>query len=188
MSEVKQRYCIMNWDTYTDWSSRGLFLADRTLDLVDTKVSIAYFVYCFMSWSSGLRNCMIRYVATSYGETCCLHDNQTSVTFPVNAALKFVCGPSSSVGIAPDYGMDGPVIESRWGRDFPPVQTGPRAHPASCTMDTGSFPGVKCGWGVLLTTRPLLAPRSWKSRALSLPPSGPQPGPVTGLLYLLKFV
>jgi hypothetical protein len=24
-----------------------------------------------------------------------------------------------------------------------PVQTGPGAHPASCTMDTGSFPGVK---------------------------------------------
>jgi len=24
-----------------------------------------------------------------------------------------------------------------------PVQTGPGAHPASCTMGTGSFPGVK---------------------------------------------
>jgi len=24
-----------------------------------------------------------------------------------------------------------------------PVQTGPGAHPASCTLDTGSFPGVK---------------------------------------------
>ena len=36
----------------------------------------------------------------------------------------------------------------RWRRDFPPVQTGPGAHPASCTMGTGSFPGVKwpvCG-------------------------------------------
>ena len=28
-----------------------------------------------------------------------------------------------------------------------PVQTGPEAHPASCTMDTGSFPGVRCGRG-----------------------------------------
>jgi len=86
------------------------------------------------------------------------------------------CGPGSSVGIATDYGLDGPGIESRWGRDFPPVQTGPGAHPASCTMGTGSFPGVNCGRGVLLTTRPLLAPRSWKSRAIPLPPSGPQPG------------
>jgi len=31
-----------------------------------------------------------------------------------------------------------------------PVQTGPGAHP------TGSFPGVKSGWGVTLTPHPLL--------------------------------
>jgi len=30
-------------------------------------------------------------------------------------------------------------------------------------MGTGSFPGVRCGRGVLLTTHPHLAPRSWKS-------------------------
>jgi hypothetical protein len=29
------------------------------------------------------------------------------------------------------------------GEIFPHVQTGPVAHPASCTMGTGSFPGVK---------------------------------------------
>jgi hypothetical protein len=28
------------------------------------------------------------------------------------------CGPSSSVGIATGYGLDGQGIESRWGRDF----------------------------------------------------------------------
>ena len=33
---------------------------------------------------------------------------------------------------------------SRWGaRLSAPDQTGPGAHPASCTMVTGSFPGVK---------------------------------------------
>jgi hypothetical protein len=32
-----------------------------------------------------------------------------------------------------------------------PVQTGPEAHPASCTMGTSSFPGVSCGRGVTLT-------------------------------------
>jgi len=42
-------------------------------------------------------------------------------------------------------------------------------HPASCKMVTGSFPGVKCGRGVLLTTHLLLVPRSWKSRAIPLP-------------------
>jgi hypothetical protein len=29
------------------------------------------------------------------------------------------CGPGSSVGIAPGYGLDGPGIEFRWGRDSP---------------------------------------------------------------------
>ena len=50
----------------------------------------------------------------------------------------------SSVGIATDYGLDGPGIESRWGRDFPhPSRPGPGANPATYAMGTGSFPGVK---------------------------------------------
>jgi hypothetical protein len=49
----------------------------------------------------------------------------------------------SSVGIASRYGLNGPGIESRCGAIFSaPVQIGPGAHPASCTMDTGSFSGV----------------------------------------------
>jgi hypothetical protein len=82
----------------------------------------------------------------------------------------------SVIGIATDYGLEGPGIESRWGRDFPPFQTGSGAHPPSCTMGTGSFSEAKCCRGVLLTTHPLLAPKSWKRRAIPLPPSGPQPG------------
>jgi len=31
-------------------------------------------------------------------------------------------------------------VEARFS---PPVQTGPGAHPASCTISTGSFPGCK---------------------------------------------
>jgi hypothetical protein len=70
-------------------------------------------------------------------------------------------GPGSSVGIATGYGLDGPGIESRWGARFSaPVQTGAGAHPASCTMRTGSFSGVESGRGVTLTTHPLLVPRS----------------------------
>jgi len=34
------------------------------------------------------------------------------------------------------------------------------AHPASCTMGTGSFPGVKSDQGVTLTPHPLLVPWS----------------------------
>jgi hypothetical protein len=33
--------------------------------------------------------------------------------------MPFYRGPGSVVGIATDYGLDGPGIESRWGRDFP---------------------------------------------------------------------
>ena len=51
-----------------------------------------------------------------------------------------------------------------------PVQTGPGAHPAYCTMGTGSFPGVKNGRGVLLTPHPLLVPWSRKSRTIPLLP------------------
>jgi len=63
-------------------------------------------------------------------------------------------GPGSSVGIATELRAGRSRIESRWGRDFPLVQTGPGAHPVSCKMGTGSFPGVKCGRGVGLTPNP----------------------------------
>jgi hypothetical protein len=67
--------------------------------------------------------------------------------------------PGSVVGIATGYGLDGPGIESRWGaRFFGPLQTGSGAQPASCTMGTGFFPGVKNGRGVTLTHHSLLVP------------------------------
>ena len=53
-------------------------------------------------------------------------------------------GGDSSVGIATRYGLDVPGIESRWGARFSaPVQTDGGVYPASCTMGTVSFPGVK---------------------------------------------
>ena len=70
-------------------------------------------------------------------------------------------GPGSVVGIATAYGVDVPGIES-WleARFYAPVQTDPEAHPASCTMGTGSFPGVRCCRCVTLTPHPVLVPRS----------------------------
>jgi hypothetical protein len=60
-------------------------------------------------------------------------------------------GLGNVVGIATGYGLDGPGIESQ----FPaPVQTGPGAHPASCIMGAGSFPGVKSGRSVKLIPCP----------------------------------
>ena len=52
------------------------------------------------------------------------------------------------------------------GARFPaPVQADPGAHPASCTMGTGSFPGGKSGRGVAQTPHLLLMPWSWKGKA-----------------------
>jgi hypothetical protein len=55
-------------------------------------------------------------------------------------------------------------------RFFTPVQISPGSHPASCTMGTGSFPGVKSGRGVTLAPHPFLVPWSWKSSAIPLLP------------------
>jgi len=107
-----------------------------------------------------------------------------SLVFPSLFPVSFLqCGPGNSVGIATDYGLDGPGIESRWGRDFPPVQTGPWAHPVSSTVGTRSFPGVKCSRGVLLTTHPLLVPCRGHGR---VPTLWTTPGSL--YLYLLSFL
>ena len=44
---------------------------------------------------------------------------------------------------------------------------GPTQPPVKWAPDLSR--GVKCGRGVLLTTHPLLVPRSWKSRTIPLP-------------------
>ena len=79
-----------------------------------------------------------------------------------------VCGPGSSVGIATDYWLDVRGSNSGGARFSALVQTGPGAHPASCTMGTGSLLGVENGGGVTLTSHLLLAPSSWKSTAIPL--------------------
>ena len=40
----------------------------------------------------------------------------------------------SSVGIASDYGLDGPGSNPDWDEIFRPSRPGPGAHPASCTV------------------------------------------------------
>ena len=59
------------------------------------------------------------------------------------------CELDSSVGIVTRYGLDGPAIESWWGARFSAlVQPCAGAHPASCTIGTGSFSLVRrpgCG-------------------------------------------
>jgi hypothetical protein len=95
------------------------------------------------------------------------HISYMSIYLPTYPSNR---GPGSSVGLATGYGLDGPGIESRWGRDFSHTfRPAPGAHPASCTMGTGSCPGVKRpGRGA--DHPPLLAPRSNMSSAIPLLP------------------
>ena len=77
-----------------------------------------------------------------YPQVLYIFESFVVVDIKIRVLYTKTCGPGSSVGIATGYGLDGPRIESRWGARFSaPVQTGPGAHPASCTMGTGSFPG-----------------------------------------------
>jgi hypothetical protein len=97
-----------------------------------------------------------------------------SHSFHITISLYY--RPGSSVGKARlRAGRSGDRIPVG-ARFSAPVQTGPGAHSASCTMDTGSFPGVKCGRSVLLTTHPLLVLRLWKNRAILLPTLWATPG------------
>jgi len=98
------------------------------------------------SWTGGKKD-FVKKVGIGEGGT----DPETTC---ILCCISTTVGPGSSFGKATDYGLEGPGIEFRWGRDFPPVQTGPGAHPASRTIGTGSFPEVKCCRGVLQTTHP----------------------------------
>ena len=84
-------------------------------------------------------------------------------------------GPGSSVGIATDYGLDGPASNPGGDEIFRPSRPalGPTQPPVNGYR---VFPGGKVRPGVLLTTHPLLVPRSWKSRAIPLPTLWATPG------------
>jgi len=52
-------------------------------------------------------------------------------------------GPGSSVGIATDYGLDGPGIESRWGKIFRTCLDRPWGPPNLLYNGYRVFPGGK---------------------------------------------
>jgi hypothetical protein len=77
--------------------------------------------------------------------------------FTLRASMSW--SRDSSVGIATRYRLDGPGIESRLEAKFSaPIHTGSEAYPASYTMGTGSFPGLKRP-GRGLDHPPYLGPR-----------------------------
>ena len=75
---------------------------------------------------------------------CVCDKNNGKEVKDIMIIIIIIMDRDSAVGIAARYGLDGQGIESRWRGGFSaPVQTSSGAHPASYTMGTGSFPGVK---------------------------------------------
>ena len=85
-------------------------------------------------------------------------------------------GKGTSVGTATDYGLDGPGSNSGEDEIFRPSRPalGPTQLPIKWVPVLSR--GFKCGRGVLLTTHPVLVPRTWKSRATPLPTLWATPG------------
>jgi hypothetical protein len=77
-------------------------------------------------------------------------------------------GPGSSVGIATGYGLDGPRIESQWGRDFPHLSR-PALGPLSLLYNGYRiFPGGKKRPGRNADPSPPSSAVVMKSRVTSL--------------------
>ena len=92
----------------------------------------------------------------------------------------------SSVGVATRYGLEGPGIEFRWGRDSPHPLERPWAHPAFCKTGTGFFPGSKAARAWRWTPTPFSAEVKERLELYLYSPSGPS-WPVLGWILPLTF-
>jgi hypothetical protein len=68
--------------------------------------------------------------------------NPAHISPTIQSRIYFICGPGSSVGIATDYGLDGPGIESRCGEIFRPADR-PCCLPSLLYNGYRVFPGGK---------------------------------------------
>jgi len=86
-------------------------------------------------------------------------------------ALMLLCGSGTIVGVATGYGLEGPVIEFRWGWEFQHLSRpvlGPTQPPTQRVPDL--FPGGKERQRRDADPSPLLVPWSRKSKAIRLLP------------------
>jgi hypothetical protein len=90
--------------------------------------------------------CWKLFVLLSSDDTTALWHRNYQIIGSILASYLNKGWSGSSVGIATGYGLDGPGIEKKnpgGARFFAHFQTSLGSHPASRTMGTGSFPGVK---------------------------------------------
>jgi hypothetical protein len=90
---------------------------------------IANFLYC---------------LETRYQQSCVRRRSSSEQTDPLSCRLYTNVGRNSIVGIATRYGLDGPGIESPWGRDFPhPFRPAMEPTQPPIQWVPGLFPGGK---------------------------------------------
>ena len=69
-------------------------------------------------------------------------------------SLTYDCGLSNVVGIGTSYGLDGPGIESRWGRDFPHLSKPALGPPSLLYKGYRVFPGGKAAGALRRPSNP----------------------------------
>jgi len=113
----------------------------------------------------------------------CLSKYTVCILINIITIINYV-GPVAQSVWRLSYGLDSPG--SNPGRDeiFRPSRPALEPTQPPGKWVPGLSPGVKCGRSALLTTHPLLVPRSWNIRAIHLPTLLGHTGPVTGSLYL----
>ena len=76
----------------------------------------------------------------------------------------FIGSRDGSVGVATSYGLGGPGIESRWGRDFPHLSRRAPRHTQPTVQWVPGLSRGKGGRGVVLTTHPPLVCQGSRKR------------------------
>jgi hypothetical protein len=135
----------MSYMTSTDYSVFVTILLERLKVVKNKHVSVFLWYKKGLLTDDGFYQTLYTQKSHNHIEWCKIQNN------------LLVWSRDSSVGIATRFGLDDPGVNPGGGRFSAPVQTSPGAHPASCTIGTGSFPGVKrAGRGVAFTTHPHL--------------------------------